>query len=187
MDTLLLWDKELFLWLNNLGAPQFDAFWMAITDKKHTIVFYVIITTIFSKWLGWKNTLWLLLTIGLLITFTDQVTNAFKTGFQRLRPCHEPELEGLMRRVKPSCGGWYSYFSGHASNSFAIATLFVTLFAKRFRVMYVLFGVATLVAYSRIYIGVHYPLDVLSGALFGAFGGWLFAKIYLRFIPRPLN
>ena len=185
MDTLLIWDKNLFLWLNNLGTPQFDAFWMAITDKKHTIAFYVVRTAIFSKWLGWKNTLWLLLTIALLITFTDQITNAFKSGFQRLRPCHETSLYGLMRRVKPSCGGMYSYFSGHASNSFAIATLFVVLFAKRFRATRWLFVVATLVAYSRIYIGVHYPLDVLSGALFGAFGGWLFANIYLRLIPNP--
>ena len=186
MDTLLLWDKNLFLWLNNLGTPQFDALWMAITDKKHTIGFYVVITVICSRWLGWKKTLWLLLTIALLITFTDQITNAFKNGFQRLRPCQEEALDGLMRRVKSSCGGKYSYFSGHASNSFAIATLFVTLFAKRFQAMRLLFVVAAFVAYSRIYIGVHYPLDVLSGALFGAFGGWLFAKIYLKFIPNPL-
>lgn len=186
MDTLLLCDKELFLWLNNLGATQFDVLWMAITDKRLTIAFYILLTAYFSKWIGWKNTLWLLLTIALLITFTDQITNAFKSGFQRLRPCHEASLEGLMRRVKPSCGGLYSFFSGHASNSFAIATLFVVLFAKRFRFIQLLFVLATLVAYSRIYIGVHYPLDVLSGALFGAFSGWLFAKIYLKFIPNPL-
>lgn len=186
MDTLLLWDKNLFLWLNNLGTPQFDALWMAITDKKHTIGFYVVIIAICSRWLGWKKTLWLLLTIALLITFTDQITNAIKNGFQRFRPCHEEAFDGLMRRVKSSCGGKYSYFSGHASNSFAIATLFVTLFAKRFQAMHLLFVVAAFVAYSRIYIGVHYPLDVLSGALFGAFGGWLFAKIYLKFIPNPL-
>lgn len=186
MDTLLLWDKELFLWLNNLGSSTFDTLWMTITDKRYTIAFYVVLTAICSKWLGLKNTLWLLLTAGLLITFTDQITNAFKNGFMRLRPCHEPELEGLMRRVKPSCGGRYSYFSGHASNSFAMATIFITLFAKRFKSMYALFVVAALVAYSRIYIGVHYPLDVISGALFGAFGGWLFAKIYLRFIPNPI-
>ena len=91
-----------------------------------------------------------------------------------------------MRLVKSSCGGKYSYFSGHASNSFAIATFFVVLFAKRFRAMRLLFVIATLVAYSRIYIGVHYPLDVISGAVFGAFAGWLFAKIYLKFIPNPL-
>lgn len=186
MDTLLLWDKELFLWLNNLGSSSFDALWMSITDKRYTIAFYVLLTVVCSKWLGLKHTLWLLLTLGLLITFTDQITNAFKSGFMRLRPCHEVDLEGLMRRVKPSCGGRYSYFSGHASNSFAMATIFITLFAKRFKAMYALVVVASLVAYSRIYIGVHYPLDVLSGALFGAFGGWLFAKIYLRFIPNPI-
>lgn len=186
MEQLLQLDQDLFLWLNGLGSSPFDAFWMFVTNKKNTIAFYVIVTAICSRWLGWKNTLWFLLTIGLLITFTDQITNLFKDGFQRLRPCHEPEVKDAMRLVKPSCGGTYGYFSGHASNSFAIATFFVMLLAKRFSVLYGLFVFAALVAYSRIYIGVHYPLDVLSGALFGIFGGWLFAKIYLRFIPNPL-
>ena len=99
---------------------------------------------------------------------------------------NDPEVMDIIRRVKPSCGGKYGYFSGHASNSFAMATFFITLFAHRFKQMRLLFVVAAFVAYSRIYIGVHYPLDVLSGTLFGLFSGWLFAKIYLRFIPSPI-
>ena len=186
MDTLLLWDKEFFLWLNGLGSNTFDSFWMFVTDKRYTIAFYAILTAVMSKSLGWKNSLWMLLTIALLITFTDQVTNLFKNGFQRFRACHDPEVMDIMRRVKPSCGGKYGYFSGHASNSFAMATFFITLFAHRFKQMRLLFVVAAFVAYSRIYIGVHYPLDVLSGILFGLFSGWLFAKIYLRFIPNPI-
>lgn len=186
MDTLLAWDKELFLWLNGLGSPLFDGFWMTITDKRYTIAFYAILTLVCGKSLGWKNTLWLLLTIALLITFTDQITNVFKNGFQRLRPCHEPDLVDLMRRVKASCGGRFSYFSGHASNSFAMAMLFVSLFAHHWKKMRWLFVFATLVGFSRIYIGVHYPLDVLSGAAFGIFAGWGFAKLYQRFIPNPI-
>jgi undecaprenyl-diphosphatase len=91
-----------------------------------------------------------------------------------------------MRRVKPGCGGYYGYFSGHASNSFAMATFFVVLFARQFKLLRLLFVIAAMVAYSRIYIGVHYPLDVISGTLFGILGGWLFAKLYLRFIPNPI-
>jgi undecaprenyl-diphosphatase len=186
MDSLLLWDQELFLWLNSLGSEPFDAFWMTVTDKRYTIGLYAILTAVMSKRLGWKNTLWMLLVITLLITFTDQVTNLFKDGFKRLRPCHEAGLSDIMRQVKPGCGGKYGYFSGHASNSFAMATFFVVLFARHFKRLRWLFVVAALVAYSRIYIGVHYPLDVISGTCFGILGGWLFAKLYLRFIPNPI-
>jgi undecaprenyl-diphosphatase len=186
MDSLLLWDQELFLWLNSLGSEPFDAFWMTVTDKRYTIGLYAILTAVMSKRLCWKNTLWMLLVITLLITFTDQVTNLFKDGFKRLRPCHEAGLSDIMRQVKPGCGGKYGYFSGHASNSFAMATFFVVLFARHFKRLRWLFVVAALVAYSRIYIGVHYPLDVISGTCFGILGGWLFAKLYLRFIPNPI-
>lgn len=186
MDALLLWDQELFLWLNGLGSESFDAFWMTVTNKRYTIGFYAILTAVMSKRLGWKNTLWMLLTIALLITFTDQITNLFKDGFKRLRPCHEVGLTDIMRQVKPGCGGKYGYFSGHASNSFAMATFFVVLFARHLKWLRWLFLVAALVAYSRIYIGVHYPLDVISGTCFGILGGWLFAKLYLRFIPNPI-
>ncbi len=186
MDALLLWDQELFLWLNSLGSEPFDAFWMTVTNKRYTIGFYAILTAVMSKRLGWKNTLWMLLTIALLITFTDQITNLFKDGFKRLRPCHEVGLTDIMRQVKPGCGGKYGYFSGHASNSFAMATFFVVLFARHLKWLRWLFLVAALVAYSRIYIGVHYPLDVISGTCFGILGGWLFAKLYLRFIPNPI-
>ena len=186
MDLLLLWDQELFLWLNGLGSESFDAFWMTVTNKRYTIGFYAILTAVMSKRLGWKNTLWMLLTIALLITFTDQITNLFKDGFKRLRPCHEVGLTDIMRQVKPGCGGKYGYFSGHASNSLAMATFFVVLFARHLKWLRWLFLVAALVAYSRIYIGVHYPLDVISGTCFGILGGWLFAKLYLRFIPNPI-
>ena len=186
MDSLLLWDQELFLWLNSLSSEPFDAFWMTVTDKRYTIGLYAILTAVMSKRLGWKNTLWMLLVITLLITFTDQVTNLFKDGFKRLRPCHEAVLSDVMRQVKPGCGGKYGYFSGHASNSFAMATFFVVLFARHFKRLRWLFVVAALVAYSRIYIGVHYPLDVISGTCFGTLGGWLFTKLYLRFIPNPI-
>ena len=186
MDALLLWDQELFLWLNGLGSEPFDAFWMTVTNKRYTIGFYAILTAVMSKRLGWKNTLCMLLTIALLITFTDQITNLFKAGFKRLRPCHEVGLTDIMRQVKPGCGGKYGYFSGHASNSFAMATFFVVLFARHLKWLRWLFLVAALVAYSRIYIGVHYPLDVISGTCFGILGGWLFAKLYLRFIPNPI-
>ena len=87
-----------------------------------------------------------------------------------------------MRLVKDSCGGQFSFFSGHASNSFALATLFFLSFRKiidRGRIL--LFVLAGLIAYSRVYIGVHYPIDILCGALFGLLAGNLFWRLGLRF------
>lgn len=122
----------------------------------------------------------MLLAVALLITCTDQLANFFKYGVQRLRPCHNPELTDLMRLVKRSCGGKYGYFSAHATNSFAIAFFFAYLFRSKFGFMgiFLIFW-AIFVSYSRIYLGVHFPLDVISGMLTGLILSWLFAKLYI--------
>ncbi len=118
--------------------------------------------------------------VALLITCTDQLANFFKDGLQRLRPCHDPEVAGAMRLVKGYCGGKYGYFSAHASNSFGIAFFLTWLMGSKYRYIGIFLIVwAIFVAYSRIYIGVHFPLDVLTGGLIGVILGWLFAKLYI--------
>ena len=185
MDSLLLWDQELFLWLNSLGSEPFDAFWMTVTDKRYTIGLYAILTAVMSKRLGWKNTLWMLLVITLLITFTDQVTNLFKDGFKRLRPCHEAGLSDIMRQVKPGCGGKYGYFSGHASNSMAAAVFGGLILRPYFKsLIFILLFWSAMVAYSRIYVGVHFPIDIICGMIFGAISGYLFYKLSGVLIQR---
>ena len=123
----------------------------------------------------------LLVFIGLLITTTDQLSGFFKYGVQRLRPCYEPELEGLVRLVKSSCGGRFGYFSAHAANAFGLATFFAVCWGKRkwlWGAWWLLW--ALVVGYSRIYPGVHYPLDILTGFLAGGLLGWLFAQLYKK-------
>ena len=185
IDSLLDWDTSLFLFLNGLGSPSFDALWMMITHKASNFVVYIILLLWYYRSKGYKSALFLLLAAGALILVTDQVTNMFKYGFERLRPCHNPEIQEFMRIVKKSCGGLYGYFSGHASNSFALATFFSFLFREKFpKIKYLLFFIAALIAYSRIYIGVHYPLDVFSGATFGFFWSLLFYKIATKLYNR---
>ena len=171
-------DEQLFLWLNNLGTLSWDGFWLFMTNKYNMIPLYLFLLGLSIWYWGWKKGLGVLVIALLMIAFTDQVTNLFKSGFARLRPCHDPDIAPLMRLVKAGCGGKYGFFSGHASNSFAVALFFVGLFQHQYGHMRWLLLWAALVAYSRIYVGVHYPLDILCGALFGAISGYGFQKLY---------
>ena len=182
MDSILHFDQQLFLYLNQLGTPSFDSFWMLLTHKATNAVVYLVLTFVYGRIYDWRSSAYLIVWVILLIAFTDQITNAFKYGFGRLRPCHEPGIQELMRLVKDRCGGQFSFFSGHASNSFALATLFFLIFGKiagRGRIL--LFVLASLIAYSRVYIGVHYPIDIVCGSMFGFLAGCLFWRLGRKF------
>ncbi|GMN09422.1 phosphatase PAP2 family protein [Croceitalea sp. MTPC9] len=180
LDQLIQLDKEVFLFLNGLGVESWDGFWLFVTNKWNSIPIYLILLVLSFKYLGLKKTILLLMAVTLLITVTDQLANFFKYGVQRLRPCHDIEVNGVMRLVKSYCGGNYGYFSAHAASSFALATFFSLLFKTkvRFIVLFLLIW-AFLVSYSRIYIGVHFPLDILTGIMVGILFGWLFSKLYI--------
>lgn len=182
MEELIALDKQFFLFLNHFGNTSFDGFWMLMTHKATNISIYLFLVFLYLKQTSLKPFLMLLFFVTLLILVTDQGTNLFKVGFERLRPCHEPSVKDMVRLVKPTCGGLYGYFSGHASNSFALAVFFSFIFRVKYRRLpFLLLFIAFLVAYSRIYIGVHYPLDVVSGMAFGSLVGLVFYQIWRRF------
>ena len=193
MDFIIDLDKSLFIFLNSLGSEFFDNFWLYISAKDTWIWLYLfsLILLLTGKkenfiQLGFSyydikptyiNWFYFLLGIILLIVFTDQSSNMFKDYFQRLRPCHDPDLLNLFRIVKESCGGLYSFFSAHAANSFAFATFIFFMTKKSYRnLSSLLFAWALIVSYSRIYIGVHFPLDIIFGAVYGIIAGFLFFK-----------
>lgn len=185
IEELVKLDKQFFLFLNGLGNANWDGFWMFLTNKWSAIPLYFFLAFISYKQLGVKKFIVFLVMIALMILATDQLSNFFKYGVARLRPCHDPEVSSIMRLVKSYCGGKYGYFSAHAANSFAIVSFFTLVLKTRVKYLgIILFLWASLVAYSRIYIGVHYPLDIITGVSVGLLFGWLFSKLYFFFLIK---
>jgi undecaprenyl-diphosphatase len=179
LDPIVQLDKELFLFLNGLGSEPFDGFWKIITKQLHWTPFFVAVFYLLQRKIGWKNLGIILLFIAVLITFTDQITNLFKNHFQRLRPCNDEEISGIIRIVKSS--KTYSFFSGHAANSMASTMFIFLLIRKYYKYTYLLFLFPLIFAYSRIYLGLHFTSDILTGYLFGGSLGFGFYKIYNHF------
>jgi len=184
LEGLINLDKKLFIFLNNLGSKPFDSIWLLITKQFNWIPFFLLLLVILYKKIGIKQLGIALLTIAALLTFTNEITDVIKFAVQRSRPCNDIELEGLIRVVHDS--NTYSYFSGHAANSTA-AMMFIFLILRHYyKFSYLIFLYPLIFAYSRIYLGLHFPLDILSGYIFGSMTGILFYKIYKKIEFRIL-
>ena len=181
IEEILKLDTELFLFLNSLGSPVFDNIWIYLSYKEANILFYSILLIFYSYYKSFKlsEVLYLLLIVAIMITITDQTANLFKDSFQRLRPCYDEVIKDSVRIVKEGCGGKYGFFSAHASNSFSLAIFFGLLFRDKYKYI-ISFTVlyASLISYSRIYLGVHFPLDLLFGSLFGIIIGFIIFIFY---------
>jgi len=175
LETLVDIDKSLFVFLNSLGSDGFDFIWLSITDKKSSIPLYLFLIYYIYKKFSNKEFLKYLILVIILIVLTDQTSGFFKDFFQRLRPCHDQEINSFIRTVKEGCGGLYGLFSAHAANTFAVATFFYFILKRYSKNFKYLFLWATIVSYSRIYVGVHFPSDIIFGACFGIATAYLFS------------
>ncbi len=183
MHKLIQLDKELFLFLNNLGSPGYDQFWILVSEKWIWIPLYFIFLYLIFRSYKLKHVAYILFFIAVGVVASDQIANIFKFGIARLRPCHDPTLENLMRTVQ--CGGQYGFYSAHASTTFFFASFMTLLFKNKFRKLALfIFPWAALVSFSRIYLGVHFPLDVAFGAAVGFLLGGFFATLALKVLNK---
>jgi undecaprenyl-diphosphatase len=138
-----------------------------------------------AKGLGKKGVGLLVVCLAAMITFTDQVTNLFKDGFERLRPCAQ---EGVVEFLRlGDCHG-FGFFSGHSSNSMAAAVFTILMLKSKYKkFIFLMIPWSLMVGYSRIYIGKHYPLDVVCGLAFGAISGYLFYILFIKLKLRFIN
>jgi undecaprenyl-diphosphatase len=178
------WDQQLFLWLNGFHADWLDPIMLFITAKNTWIPLYFLIVVIFIRKLGWRS-IYLLGACGLLILLADQsASGLFKPFFERLRPCHNVQIQDLVHTIK-HCGGQYGFASSHASNTFALATFLFLLFRNKWSKLMLVW--AAVVSYSRIYAGVHYPADILVGAILGALSAFIVYFLYRKYFPNDLQ
>jgi membrane-associated phospholipid phosphatase len=174
-------DEQLFVFLNSLGSERWDRLWLFVTNKFSWIPFYMALMYLVYRHYGLRNILIIMALIVVMIVVTDQLANLFKHGFERPRPCREEHLKELIRYIAPRCGR-YGYFSAHAASSMALAIFLGLLLRKTYRyLVLLLFCWASIVGFSRIYVGVHYPLDVMTGMVIGALVGFLIYKLSQRF------
>jgi undecaprenyl-diphosphatase len=176
LDQINQIDVHLFLFLNGLHSPFFDWIMWWISNIYTGIPIYLGLIFYFIRRYKWKG-FYIILLMIFLICITDQGSvQLFKEVFHRLRPCNNPNLAGLVHIVRNHCGGQYGFVSSHASNMFGIAIFTAMMIKYRWYSIFII-SWAVLVSYSRIYLGVHYPGDIIFGGLFGSISGYFIYKL----------
>ncbi|MCH7403235.1 phosphatase PAP2 family protein [Belliella kenyensis] len=185
LETIKNWDESLFIYLNSFHDDFFDPIIFQLTHTWPWIPLYILLLILILKTHG-RASWWVLISLALTILIADQFTSGFmKPFFERLRPCHDPKWEGIVHNFG-RCGGQFGFASSHASNSFAIATFMMLSVGKKYPKIKWLLLWAFFFSYTRVYLGVHYPADIIVGGLVGILSAWLayhaIHTVYLQYI-----
>lgn len=180
--NLIQWDKDLLVSLNAHHSEFWDGFmWMATDEISWLLFFATLLYAIYKK--KGKEVFLVVLSIALTVIICDQVAGIFKDWIARPRPSREPDIMNSLHIVNSYRGGKFGFFSSHAANTFGIAML-LSLIMRHWFLTTILFLWAALESYSRIYLGVHYPLDILTGMLFGLLTGFGVYKLHGYFAKK---
>jgi len=178
-------DKEALLFFNGLGSAEYDKYWIFISEKWTWYPVYFLLLMILFHLYGFKKLLFILLFIILAIVISDQITVfIIREWVERPRPCFEPDLSKTLR-LPLGCSGTFGFWSAHASNAFALAVFLGNIMQKKIKYSFAILLIwAGLTAYSRMYLGLHYPTDILCGSIFGALVGFSLYKIFMKIFPK---
>ncbi|RIV67465.1 phosphatase PAP2 family protein [Flagellimonas aequoris] len=184
-ENLLQWDRDTFVYLNSLGIERYDGFWSTVTDITTWIPLFLLFLFLLFQKFDRKEALYKFFTIMGLVIFITAITHWTKISVARLRPNNTEEINTIIRILKSPTD--YSFFSGHASSSFSITTLVFLFLRKKVKWAFLFFLWPILFCMSRIYVGVHFPIDIIVGAIVGILSGMLFYWLYNRFITPGLK
>jgi undecaprenyl-diphosphatase len=191
IDFLFRLDSRLLLRINALHAPWLDEIMWILSSKWINFPLAILILALLKSQFSWRKTSILFLLTLVVVSLTDVIsTQLFKDYFERLRPSHDPIVHHYLHFYmiapnNPYLGGQYGFVSSHAAN---LAALFAFIFPYLKKYTYSIYALGIyvfLVAYSRVYLGVHFPSDVLCGALLGLVIGWLLRRyLFARLIEK---
>jgi undecaprenyl-diphosphatase len=182
LETFETWDSKLFVFLNNLGSEQFDSLWIFITQIESWTPLFIYFAVLVFYFYGSKKGFVVFFFATLTFTVALTLTSFTKEYFGRLRPNNTEELSSFIRILQDPNS--FSFFSGHASSSFGITTFLVLMLRKFDKWIYLAFLWPVLFVLSRIYVGVHYPTDILAGTMLGMGIALLMRWICTKFLKR---
>ncbi|MEP3208518.1 MAG: phosphatase PAP2 family protein [Maribacter sp.] len=178
LEKLLEWDQQALIYLNNLGSEQFDSFWLTVTKFPTWIPLFLLIIFLLVKTHSPKESIGIMFSFIFMLLFVTAAIFLTKENVGRLRPINDASVNTVLRALtKPSD---YSFFSGHAASSFSIAMLSIFYLRKKSKWIYMILVWPLLFTFSRMYLGVHYPLDILVGSMVGILCAYFFYRMHQR-------
>ncbi len=178
LDSLIAFDKSLLLYCNGFHVPWLDAFFWFVSARLSNLWVVLLLLLLLFFRTSWKEALLVIAGVALTVLICDQFASSLcKPLFHRLRPTHDEEIGSLVTLVNNYRGGRYGFISSHAANAFGAAVFLIAVFRNRFFSVAILLW-AVVVSYSRIYLGVHYPGDILAGTIAGILVGLAVYQAY---------